>query len=126
VDCSSPLELFAGRQPLESAGGPAHSTTLRYNSIEHLSCRSLAFAESFTFMNHTPASQDPIASCLVDIISDGFNRSLSALVEAGVIDDCRLREHYKGVGSKYYDLVSEQIECTARYGAASIRKLVSS
>lgn len=77
-------------------------------------------------MNHSPASQDPIESCLVNIISDGFNRSLNALVEAGVIDDRRLHEHYKGVGSKYYDLVTDEIEKTARSGAASIRELLSS
>ena len=28
LECSSPLELFAGRLTLESAGGPAHSRTL--------------------------------------------------------------------------------------------------
>jgi hypothetical protein len=28
LECSSPLELFAGRDTLESAGGPAQSRTL--------------------------------------------------------------------------------------------------
>ncbi len=28
LECSSPLELFAGQWTLESAGGPAHSKTL--------------------------------------------------------------------------------------------------
>ena len=28
LECSSPLELFAGQTPSESAGGPAHSRTL--------------------------------------------------------------------------------------------------
>jgi hypothetical protein len=57
------------------------------------------------------------------IIRDGFNRSLGALVTAGAIDTKNLPKHYKGVGSKYYDLVSAQIEFTAKYGAKGIRHL---
>ena len=69
-----------------------------------------------------PTDQE-IAGLLVNIISDGFNRSLGALEQAGAIDTKKLREHYKGIGSKFYDVVTEQIEYTARYGAPAMRQL---
>ena len=62
---------------------------------------------------------------LVNIISDGFNRSLGTLVRAGAIDTTKLSKHYKGMGSKYYDLVTEQIELTAKYGVKGIQHLFS-
>ena len=71
-----------------------------------------------------PTDQE-IAGRLVNIISDGFNRSLGALEQAGAIDTKKLREHYKGIGSKFYDVVTEQIEYTARYAAPAMRKLFS-
>jgi hypothetical protein len=74
-------------------------------------------------MKHPTDKQ--IEAVLGGIISDGFNRSLSALAKAGAIDTTKLREHYKGVGSKYYDLVTEQIELTAKYGTKGIRHLFS-
>jgi hypothetical protein len=66
-----------------------------------------------------------IAALLVAIISDGFNRSLGALEEAGAIDTKKLQEHYKGVGSKFYDVVTGQIEHTAQFAAPAIRQLFS-
>jgi hypothetical protein len=66
-----------------------------------------------------------ITGQLVNIISDGFNRSLGALEQAGAIDTKKLREHYKGIGSKFYDVVTEQIEITARYATPSLRQLFS-
>ena len=74
-------------------------------------------------MKHPTDKQ--IEGILVGIISDGFNRSLDALRVAGAIDTTKLPEHYKGVGSKYYDLVTEQIALTARYGTKGIRHLFS-
>lgn len=71
-----------------------------------------------------PTDQE-IAGRLVNIISDGFNRSLGALEQAGAIDTKKLREHYKGIGSKFYDIVTEQIEYTARYAAPAMRQLFS-
>jgi hypothetical protein len=62
---------------------------------------------------------------LVAIISDGFNRALGALAEAKAIDTSKLTQHYKGMGSKYYDLVTEQVTYTAKYGAQGVRKLFS-
>ena len=69
----------------------------------------------------TPSEKE-LAGQLVGIISDGLNRSLRALAEAGAIDTKKLHTQYNGVGSKYYDLVTEQIELTAKYGAAGMRK----
>lgn len=60
---------------------------------------------------------------LVQILSDGFNRSLSALRNARAVDTRVMDSGYKGVGSKYYDLVTEQIELTAQHGTAAIRNL---
>jgi hypothetical protein len=72
----------------------------------------------------TPTDEE-IAGALVNIISDGFNRSMHALHDAGAIDTRQMRKEYTGVGSKYYDLVTEQIVLTARYCAPGIRKLFS-
>jgi hypothetical protein len=66
-----------------------------------------------------------IEAVLGGILGDGFNRTLGVLVEIGVIDMKKLSEHYRGVGSKYYDLVTEQIEVTAKHGAPGIRRLFS-
>ena len=68
-------------------------------------------------------TDEEIAGRLVAIISDGFNRSLGALASAGAIDTKHMRPHYTGIGSKYYDLVTEQIELTARYGVPAVRQL---
>jgi hypothetical protein len=73
------------------------------------------------FMSH-PKEKD-VEGRLVSIISDAFNRSLNALEKAGAIDTKKMREHYKGVGSKYYDVVTEQIELTAKSGAPWVREL---
>jgi len=71
-----------------------------------------------------PTDQE-IAERLINIISDGFNRSLGALEQANAIDTKKLRAHYKGIGSKFYDVVTEQIDYTARYGAPAMRELFS-
>lgn len=60
---------------------------------------------------------------LIEIISDGFNRSLGALEAAGAIDTKKMRSHYKGIGSQYYDVVTEQIGKTAKYGVPTVRDL---
>lgn len=72
----------------------------------------------------TPTNEE-IESYLVGVMSDGFNRSLNALVEAGALDPAKLKKHYKGVGSRFYDLVTAQLELTAKYGAPGVRKLFS-
>ena len=62
---------------------------------------------------------------LIGIISDGFNRSLNALRAAGEIDTKKMSKKYTGIGSEYYDLVTEQIECTAKWSAPAVRELFS-
>jgi hypothetical protein len=68
-------------------------------------------------------TDDEIVGRLVGIISDGFNRSLGTLEAVGAIDTRKLRGQYKGIGSKYYDLVTEQIVLTARYAVPGVRQL---
>jgi hypothetical protein len=69
-------------------------------------------------------TDDQIAGLLIGIISDGFNRSLGALEAAGAVDTKKLRGHYKGIGSKYYDIVTEQIVLTAKHAAPRLRHLI--
>jgi hypothetical protein len=69
-------------------------------------------------------TDDEIAGGLVGIISDGFNRSLGALEAAGAVDTRKMRGQYKGVGSKYYDIVTEQIAQIAKYAVPAIRQLL--
>jgi hypothetical protein len=66
---------------------------------------------------------DQIAGLLIAIISDGFNRSLGALEAAGAVDTKRMRRQYTGIGSKFYDLVTEQIVLTANYAVPGVRQL---
>lgn len=70
-------------------------------------------------------TDEEIAAQLVAIISDGFNRSLGALVDAGAVDTTKLRRHHTGVGCKFYDLVTEQIEVTAKHATPGVRRLFS-
>ena len=62
---------------------------------------------------------------LVNIMSDGLNRSMGALDDAGAIDRTKLMTEYCGIGSKYYDIVTEQLELTAEYCAQSVLDLMN-
>ena len=42
-------------------------------------------------------------------------------MNAEAIDISVIQEHYIGIGSKYYDLVSKEIEYTAKHGAKAIK-----
>ena len=64
-----------------------------------------------------------LVGLLVRIINDGFNRSLGALEAAGAVSSKKMRSQYRGIGSEYYDLVTEQMVLTATYGVPGIRKL---
>lgn len=68
-------------------------------------------------------NEKEVAGRLVNIISDAFNRSLNALEESGAIDTKKMRKHYKGIGSKYYDIVTEQIALTVKSGAPWVCEL---
>jgi hypothetical protein len=67
-------------------------------------------------------TDDEFMGRLIALISDGFNRSLGALERARAVDTRRMHSQYRGVGSRYYDLVTEKITLTARYGVASMRE----
>jgi len=71
----------------------------------------------------TPPTDKQLTTALVTTMTDAFNRSIQALEDSGAIDASRMRSAYAGIGSKYYDIVTEQIERTAQSGAASIREL---
>jgi flagellar basal body rod protein FlgF len=68
-------------------------------------------------------SEEEITALLLRIMTDGFNRSLNALRAAGAVNTKVMDSNYKGVGSKYHDLVTMQMEHTAKYGTAAIRNL---
>ena len=70
----------------------------------------------------TPSDEE-ILRGLVAIISDGFNKSVGALEAAGAIDTRKMRRHYRGVGSEYYDVVTEQIVLTAKHALPGVRAL---
>jgi hypothetical protein len=72
-----------------------------------------------------PPTDQQLNSALLAILADAFNRSINALEGAGAVDAARLRSDYKP-GSKYYDLVSEQLEYTAKFGVGTIRDLFRS
>lgn len=69
-------------------------------------------------------TDEEIESWLVPILTHGFNRSLGTLQRAGAIDTKELQRQYTGIGSKYYDLATEQIVYTARQSAPFLRQLI--
>ncbi|MGD9365565.1 MAG: hypothetical protein PVH87_07715 [Desulfobacteraceae bacterium] len=69
--------------------------------------------------------EEKIASLVSGLMTDGFNRSLRALNEAGAIDLKKMKKEYRGVGSKYYDMVTEQMDLTVEYSKPLIKKMIS-
>jgi len=76
-------------------------------------------------MNKSELKQK-IQNVVSTAIQHGVNRSISALEEVRAIDTHKMREHYKGTGSKYYDLVTEQIEYTEKQLEPIINEIVNS
>lgn len=70
--------------------------------------------------------EQKIQSVLIDCLSDGFNRAIGALEESGAIKLDEFQKEYKGIGSKYYDIVTEHLEYTAKIAARQIEELLSS
>lgn len=68
-------------------------------------------------------SEQELTNLLVKIVSDGFNRSLGVLQDERVVDSKKMAVHYRGTGSKLYDLVTKQIEQTATWAAPAVRDL---
>ena len=73
---------------------------------------------------HKPTDAQ-LESALMSVMSDAFNRCFSVLEAAGAIDAKEMRTDYRGVGSKYYDLVTEQIGLSAKYAVPGIRQLLT-
>jgi len=65
--------------------------------------------------------KEKICNLAYEAIWRSFNRSISALEEAGAIDKTELNKEYRGVGSKYYDLVTEQMD----FSLNEIRPIIS-
>jgi len=68
-------------------------------------------------------TDEEIQNCLIGIMTHGFNRSLGALEKVGAVSLGKMNKHYSGIGSKFYDLVTEQMELTARLSASAVREL---
>ena len=66
-----------------------------------------------------------VESLLIGGMADGFNRSIRVLKENKALDTTKLEEMYSGVGSTYYDLVTEQLELTARYAMPELLRLIN-
>lgn len=62
---------------------------------------------------------------LLDLMTAAFNRSLTALEAAGAIDLSKMRSAYRGVGSRYYDLVTEELLKTLRWQQPEIEKFLA-
>ena len=66
-----------------------------------------------------------IVRALIRITTDGFNRSMGVLVDAGAIKKTKKMREGHRPGGKYYELVTEQLEYTAKSSIPEIRKLFS-
>ena len=74
--------------------------------------------------NH--ALEEQLVAALIPILSDGFNRALGSLEEAGALDLTKLRKKYTGVGSEYYDVVTSALQATANYARPMLRQIADS
>ncbi len=76
-------------------------------------------------MNNIELKQQ-ILSVVNMAMQQSFNRALSALEDAKAIDTKKMREHYNGFGSKYYDLVTEQMKFTEQQLEPIIDEIIQS
>jgi hypothetical protein len=67
-----------------------------------------------------------IARLLYGPMTDGFNRSMNAHRDAGATKTRKMDGQYCGVGSKYYDMVTEQMQLTVECAKPAIRRLLES
>jgi hypothetical protein len=58
-------------------------------------------------------------------MTDGFNQSLGAFEKAGAINLKKMNKEYRGMGSKYDDMVTEQMDLTVEYAKPVIKKMVA-
>lgn len=67
--------------------------------------------------------EDEIADLLWNLMTDGFNRSMNALRDARAVNTKKMDREYCGVGSRYYDMVTEQMKLTVSYAKPTIQKM---
>lgn len=70
-------------------------------------------------------SNQKIEAFLMSTLCDSFDRSLAALEDTGALDTRRLRAEYCGAGSRYYDIVTQEIERTVRDVLPGMRALLA-
>jgi hypothetical protein len=58
-------------------------------------------------------------------MSDAFNRSINALEEAGAFSLKKMRSDYNGVGSRYYNVVTEAILQTIAQHQPTFEQFIS-
>jgi hypothetical protein len=58
-------------------------------------------------------------------MSDAFNRSINALQEAGAFSLKKMRSDYNGVGSRYYNVVTEAILQTIAQHQPTFEQFIS-
>jgi hypothetical protein len=69
--------------------------------------------------------EEKFISLFSNLMTDGFNRSLVALENAEAVNLKKIKKQYSGIGSKYYDMVTEQMDETVKHAKPEIRKLVA-
>ena len=70
--------------------------------------------------------EERLLLALTPILSDGFNRSINTLEDAGALDLWEMRTAYRGAGSMYYDLVTTAFEKTVEQARPAIRDIIES
>ena len=69
--------------------------------------------------------EEEIRQLLVNLMTDGFNRSLNALRDAKAVNTKKMDGYYCGIGSKYYDMVTDQMELTTENAKGVIHEMVT-
>lgn len=68
--------------------------------------------------------EEALLRAFVAFQTDSFNRALGVLRDVGAVDTSEMDRAYKGIGSKYYDMVTESFDLTASYARQSIREVL--
>jgi hypothetical protein len=69
--------------------------------------------------------RDPLKNLLIHAMTDAFNRSIGALEEAGAFSLKKMRSEYRGVGSRYYDVVTEAMLQTIAQHQPTFEQFIS-
>ncbi|MFC3151296.1 hypothetical protein ACFOEK_09690 [Litoribrevibacter euphylliae] len=79
--------------------------------------------DQLTYTIHfAPTQQEKLNTQLIFVMSDAFNRSIGELQKAKAIDRTELNKEYKGVGSRYYEIVTKEMESCVEQWFALIDK----